>query len=165
MKIRFVFGLIFSLLYSSLVYSSQALAESGYIQARQAELFVEPSLKAAVVTVIHKGDAVVIEQQQGRWLKVKFGDNTGWVSKLLVGNAPPRDKVTVLEGDGQALEQTARRRASATSAAAAARGLRGEERARQSDGGVVDFNALQKMEGSAVSEDEALKFQQQESEK
>lgn len=160
MKIRWVLGFFISLLFSSSV-----LAESGYIQARQAELFAEPSLKAAVVAVAHKGDAVVIEQQQGRWLKVRFGDNAGWVSRLLVGSEPPKEKITVLEGDGQSLEQTARRRASATSAAAAARGLRGEERARQSDGGVVDFNALQKMEGSAVPEDEALRFQQQEREK
>jgi hypothetical protein len=160
MKIRFLLGLCFSLLFSSVV-----LAESGYVQARQAELFAEPSLKAAVVAVAHKGDVVSIEQQQGRWLKVKFGDKSGWVSKLLVGSEPPKGKITVLDEGGQSLDQTTRRRASATAAAAAARGLRSDERARQSDGTAMDFNALKKVDENSVSEDEALKFQQQESEK
>lgn len=157
MKIRFVLGLIFSFLCSS-----AALAESAYVQARQAELFAEPSLKAKVVAVANKGDALVVEQQQGRWLKVKFGGKSGWVSRLLLGSEPPKDKVTVLD-DGQALDQSARRRASATAAAAAARGLRGEERGRQSDGAATDFNALQQMEQQGVSEDEALEFMEQES--
>lgn len=165
MKVRFVLGLFFSLLFSSAVLAQSDHQSGGYVQARQAELFAEPSLKAAVVAVAHKGDAVNIEQQQGRWLKVKFGDKTGWVSKLLVGSEPPKGKITVLDEGGQSLDQSARRRASATAAAAAARGLRGEERARQSDAAATDFNALQKVEKSGVSEDEALKFQQQESEK
>jgi len=160
MKIRFLLGLCFPLLLSS-----AALAESGYVQARQAELLAEPSLKAVVVAVAQKGDVVTIEQQQGRWLKVKFGDKAGWVSKLLVGKEPPKDKVTVLNEGSQALDQTARRRASATAEAAAARGLRGEERARQSDDAAIDFNALQKVEQTNVSEDEAVQFQRQESEK
>jgi hypothetical protein len=160
MRIRIVLGLFFSLFYASLV-----VAESGYVQARQAELFAEPALKSVLVAVAKKGDAVVIEQRQGRWLKVKLGDKSGWVSTLLVGSEPPKEKITVLDAGDQALEQTARRRASATAAAAAARGLRGEERARQSDGNAVDFNALQQMEAAGVPEDEALQFQQQESEK
>jgi hypothetical protein len=98
-------------------------------------------------------------------LKVKFGDKAGWVPKLLVGKEPPKDKVTVLNEGSQALDQTARRRASATAEAAAARGLRGEERARQSDDAAIDFNALQKVEQTNVSEDEAVQFQRQESEK
>lgn len=156
MKISTALGTIFLLLISA-----AAQAENSYIQARQAQLFAKPSLKASVVTVSHKGDEVVIEQRQGRWVKVKLGDKSGWVSRLLLGKAPPKEKITVLD-DGQGLEQSARRRASATAATAAARGLRGEERARQSDAAASNFDALQKVEQEGVSEDEALHFMQQE---
>ena len=141
-------------------FSSAVLAENGYVQARQAELFAEPSFKESVIAVAHKGDAVVIEQRQGRWLKVKFGDKEGWVSKLLVSGEQPKDKITVLDEDGESLDQTVRRRASATTEAAAARGLRGEKRDRREDK-TVNFDALHKMEQEDVSEDDALQFQQE----
>lgn len=71
MRVRLVLGLFFSLIYSSLT-----LAESGYIHARQAQLYSAPSLQAMVLAVAHKGDVVEIALEEGRWLKV--------------GSAPPQ---------------------------------------------------------------------------
>jgi hypothetical protein len=94
MKNSFVSGLVLSLICMNL-----ALAETVYIKARQAKLYVEPSAKAELVTSAQKGDAVEIIEQQGRWLKVSFDQHHGWVSSMLVGKTPPGDKVTVLDDD------------------------------------------------------------------
>ena len=141
--------------------SSIALAETGYVQGRQAKIFTSPSMKSAVVVSAKKGDAIEILEKQGRWLKVDFNGQQGWVSKLLVKNSPPMAKISVLENSGEQLQQSARRRASVATASAAARGLRSDGRARQSDEGVADFSALSEMESMSVSEDEALDFMEQ----
>lgn len=155
MKNSFVSGLVLSLLCINL-----ALAETAYIKARQAKIYIEPSAKSDLVTSAQKGDAVEIIEQQGRWLKVSFDQHHGWVSSMLVGKTPPGDKVTVLD-DADSLEQTARRRSSASTSAAAARGLRSDDRARQSDDEVADFGAVRQMESMGVTEDEAIEFVEQ----
>lgn len=141
--------------------SSIALAETGYVQGRQAKIFSSPSMKSAVVVSAQKGDAMEVLETQGRWLKVEFNGQLGWVSKLLVKNSPPMAKISVLENSGKQLQQSARRRASVATASAAARGLRSDGRARQSDEGAADFSAISEMESMSVSEDEAMDFMEQ----
>ena len=85
MKSRIVWGLLISA-----VCLNVALAETGYIQARQAKILAEPVAKAEIVTSAQKGDAVEIIAREGRWLKVSFGQQQGWVSSLLVGDKPPQ---------------------------------------------------------------------------
>ena len=139
--------------------ANAALAETGYIRAREAKMMTKPSAAAEMVVALQKGDAVEILQRQGHWMKVTANQHEGWVSSLLVGNKPPKHKITVLDGkDAADLEDSSRRRASTSTSAAAARGLRSDERARQSDDGVADFGAVRQMEGTGVSEDEAAKF-------
>ena len=141
--------------------SSMALAETGYIQGRQAKIYVAPSMKSDVVSSAKKGDAIEVIETQRRWLKVEFNGQQGWVSKLLVKNNPPMNKISVLENNSEQLQQSARRRASVATASAAARGLRSDGRARQSDDSVADFSALSEMEKMGVSEDDAMKFMEQ----
>ena len=141
---------------------SQVMAdELRYVQARQAKLYVEPSLKSPVLAVLPKGESVALIETQGRWLKVSVEGKTGWLSRLVVADHPPMKRVSVLADTQADLGENARRRASATAAAAAARGLRGEERARPSDREVVNFSALEEMEAHSVPEDEALQFLEQ----
>jgi len=154
MQGRLILGLVIALFSAN-----AALAETGYIRAREARVMKAPSAAADQVVALHKGDKIEIIKHQGRWLKVTAGQQEGWVSSLLVGSRPPMHKITVLDGkDGNSLEDSARRRASASTSAAAARGLRSDERARQSDEGVADFGAVREMESTGVSEDEAVKF-------
>ncbi len=143
-----------------MLFAAQAMAETGYVQSRTAKLLASPAARAEVVTELVKGDAVEVVETQGRWLKVSSGDKTGWISKLLVKNQPPKGKISVLE-ENKELEENARRRASTVSSAAAARGLRNEERARQSDDSVADFSAVREMESERVSEQEAMEFMEQ----
>ncbi len=141
--------------------SSMALAETGYIQGRQAKIYAAPSMKSDVVSSAKKGDAIEVIETHRRWLKVEFDGQQGWVSKLLVKNTPPMAKISVLENNSEQLQQSARRRASVATASAAARGLRSDGRARQSDDSVADFSALSEMEEMGVSEDDAMKFMEQ----
>ncbi len=153
MKIGSALGVIFGMLCANF-----ALAETGYIQARQAKIYAAPSLKAEPVASVEKGTAVEIDERQGRWLKVHVARHQGWVSSLLVGSNPPIKKITVLDDGAPTLDETARRRASAATSAAAPRGLRSEDRARQSDEGAANFDAVRQMETMGVSEEEAAKF-------
>lgn len=145
-----------------LLCANSALAETGYIRAREAKIMAGPSAAAKSLGTLHKGDAVQIIQRQGRWIRVTTNQQRGWVSSLLVDNKPPMHKATVLDGKKASdLEDSARRRASAATTAAAARGLRSDERARQSDEDVADFGAVREMESTGVSEDEAAQFMEQ----
>ncbi|MBI3773468.1 MAG: hypothetical protein HY272_12310 [Gammaproteobacteria bacterium] len=118
----------------------------------------KPEFNAALLLVIEKGTPLQIKASQGRWLQVTVQDKTGWVSQLLVGNEPPLNQATPLNTGDQSIKQESRRRASATASAAAARGLRNDDRARQSDDAVSDYSALERMDKLGVSEDDAMKF-------
>lgn len=132
--------------------------ETVYVKANKAKLMATPEFNAALVLTIEKGTALQVKATQGRWLQVTVQDKTGWVSQLLVGNEPPLNQATPLNTGDQSIKQDSRRRASATASAAAARGLRNDDRARQSDDAVSDYSALEKMDKLDVSEDEAVKF-------
>ncbi|ALP51937.1 hypothetical protein Tel_01620 [Candidatus Tenderia electrophaga] len=157
MRSRLILALMALILVGNL-----AQAESGYIRAREAKVVSAPSAAAELVMALPKGTEVDILQRQGRWLEVQSGGRQGWVSGLLVGDEPPMNKINVLGGeDAGTLGQSARRRASVAISAAAARGLRSDERARQSDAGVADFGAVRQLESMGVSEDEAVEFMEQ----
>lgn len=133
-------------------------AEVVYVQSRQAKLLAAPGFDAAVVATIDKGAALDVLGQQGRWLKVGHQQQQGWVAELLVGKQPPNDKVTVVNDGASDLKQNARLRASATTSTAAARGLRNDDRARESDDAIADYSALDEMERLKVSDEETRRF-------
>lgn len=117
-----------------------------------------PEFNADLMTTIDRGAELTVKGSQGRWLQVGYQDKTGWVSQLLVGDTPPLGRMSTLNSSDQTIKQEARRRASATASVAAARGLRNDERARQSDNAVADYSALEQLDRLSVNDDEALKF-------
>lgn len=153
-------GILFVFLVA-LFYSSSSTADTGYVQAAKAKILASPSINAEVITTVPKGGIVEIIQTKGRWLNIKVGQLEGWVSKLLIKDKPPKRKITVFETEDTSLEEKARRRASTVNSAAATRGLRSEDRARQSDTSIADFSALRQLERERVSEEEALEFLEQ----
>ncbi|MFC1750123.1 SH3 domain-containing protein [Pseudomonadota bacterium] len=159
LKFRLGFGLASGLMLMAA--SPGLLAETGYVQAHKARILASPSAKAEVLTIIKKGDTVDIIEAKGRWLNVNVDGQEGWVSKLLIKDKPPQGKITVFETEDSSLEERARRRASTANSAAATRGLRSEERARQSDEGIADFGAVRQLESEQVSEEEAIEFLEQ----
>ncbi len=136
----------------SLSFASEIL----YVQSLKAPLLSEPKLGSKELASIRKGESLkVIEKREG-WFKVEYKNTQGWVSSLLLSNQEPMGKVSVFEED-KSLKETARRRASSYTTAAAARGLL-EDRARVSQKYMLDLSSIKWLEGIKIEEEEVLKF-------
>lgn len=151
----------YSLLISLLLYApSVAYAGDLFVQSVKAPILAAPSLGSPRITEVVKGDMLKEVEKKDSWHKVSYKDKTGWVSRLLVGPKPPIGKVSVLEETEEKLEKGVRKRASAFTTAAAARGL-AEDRARISDKFRVDFQGVETMEALNITDDEAVRFLQE----
>ena len=153
---KFIFHFSFFILHFAFL-ASMAHAADLYVQSVKAPIFSSPSMGSPKVVDASKGDQLKELEKKGDWHKVVYKDKTGWVSRLLVASKPPAGKVSLLEETDEKLEKGARKRASAFTTAAAARGL-AEERARASDKYRVDHRGVEWMEALKVSDEESLKF-------
>lgn len=109
-----------ALIFSSLAYS----AETRYVTSNKAALLNAPSFKAEQVLKLKKGTKLSIISKQGKWLEASVDNKTqGWVSKFLTKTTPPSNRATVLTGEESNQLKDVRRRTSALTTAAAARGL------------------------------------------
>jgi hypothetical protein len=143
---------------------SVASAETLYVQSKSVKILDKPQFKADVLAVANSGDPLQSLDGKGRWVKVDYQGVQGWLPKLVVSDTPPLEKKSILGDESDELMGNVRRRASATASVAAARGLRSDGRARQSDDAVANYGALEKMEQLSVDEQEILKFMQEGSE-
>lgn len=132
--------------------------ETLYVQSTRAKLLERPAFGAPVAAAAEKGDALALLETRGRWVKVRLGDRSGWLSAYLVGKHPPVDKASVLTDDKTAIGENARRRASAVTTAGAARGLAADDRARSSNRNAADYRAVEKMEGLELKQQEVEHF-------
>jgi len=132
-----------------------------YVQSAKANLMAGPSFDSQLLGVLQKGESVTLVKEQGRWVQVTYQTSQGWMSKLLLAQQPPMDKVSVLKGKEEQLETSARRRASTNATAAATRGLRSDDHDRMSDSSKPDYNELQEMEAIEVQEAEVRQFHQE----
>lgn len=143
-----------------LAFAVSASAADLFVQSVKAPILSAPSLGSSKVAEAVKGESLKELEKKGDWYRVAYKDITGWVSRLLVGSKPPSGKVSVLEDTEERIEKGARKRASAFTTAAAARGL-AEDRARISDKYRVDFRGVELMEAVSISDEEALLFLQE----
>lgn len=128
-----------------------------YIQSVKAGILSAPSLGSPKLADALKGEKVKEIEKKGDWYKVRYKEMDGWVSRLLVGISPPVGRISILEETEEKVEKGARKRASAFTTAAAARGL-AEERARLSDRYKVDYSGVEMMEAIIITDEEALNF-------
>lgn len=143
-------------IFLSLTFSLSFASEILYVQSLKAPLLSEPKLGSKELASVKKGESLkVIEKREG-WFKVEYKNTQGWVSSLLLSNQKPMEKVSVFEED-KSLKETARRRASSYTTAAAARGLL-EDRARVSQKYMLDLSSIKWLEGIKIEEEEVLKF-------
>ncbi len=143
-------------------FAGTVAAEELYVKSTVGKLLTEAGFKNPVVAVLNKGDKVEVLERKQDWVKVKIGDKTGWISKLLVSPNPPLERATAIKGEEtEAQKNSVRRRASSSSTAAAARGLREDGRARVSDSEQANYEALKKMEESSVPPSEVENFSEQ----
>ncbi|MDT8317763.1 MAG: SH3 domain-containing protein [bacterium] len=145
--------------------ATNTFAAQLYVKSMRAKVLSKPSLKSKIVGIAKRGAIVEEVKKQGKWIEVKYkttkGWKKGWVSKYLLSTRPPMKRVSLL-ARGENLQKTSRRRASAFTSVAAARGLTDYDRARRGRKGYdVDFAALDRMDKINISEDEALKFIEQ----
>lgn len=130
-----------------------------YVQSSKAKIFTAPSFQSQLLITANKGDELTVLETSNQWVKVSYQKHTGWIASLLVNSKPPQDKITVIkEKDGNTPQDSARRRTSASASAAAARGLRQDERARASDQSRTDYPAVEKMEAGKASEKDVEDF-------
>lgn len=134
-----------------------AQAADLYVQSVKAPILSDPSFGSPKIAEAAKGEALKELEKKGGWHKVGYKDKTGWVSRLLIGPRPPAGRVSVLEGTSENLESGARKRASAFTTAAAARGF-AEDRSRVSDKYKVNFVGVERMEAVKVNDDDAMTF-------
>lgn len=149
-----------SLLIALLLIAPLAQAAVYYVQSVKAPILSDTSFGSPRLAEASKGEALKEVEKKGSWHKVIYKDKTGWVSRLLIGPRPPADRVSVLEGTSENLESGARKRASAFTTAAAARGF-AEDRSRVSDKYKTNFRGVERMEAVKISDEVALSFLQE----
>lgn len=145
------------LLLASLFIAPVSQSADLYVQSIKAPILTTPSFGSPKVTEAIKGEILKELDSKGGWHKVTYKNKTGWVSRLLIGTKPPTNRVSVLEGTGENLGAGARKRASAFTTAAAARGF-AEDRSRVSDKYKVNFSKVERMEAIKVSDAVAMSF-------
>lgn len=152
-----IFYLAFASCLSLLAAPIAVFAADLYVQSVKASILSSPALGSQAVAEARRGEILKELEKLDGWHKVSYKDKTGWVSKLLIGLKPPTGKVSILEETEEKIEKGARKRASAFTTAAAARGL-AEQRARISDKFKVDYDGVEKMEKLDIRETEAVDF-------
>jgi len=128
-----------------------------FVQSIKAPILQAPSLGSPKLGEAAKGELLKELEKQGNWYKVNYKGATGWVSGLLLGPKPPSRRVSIFEETDERIEKGARKRASAFTTAAAARGL-AEDRARVSDKFRVDYRGVEMMDAIKISDEEAARF-------
>jgi hypothetical protein len=138
-------------------------ADSVYIQSVKAKIMNEPNFKSGEVGVANKGDKLTVTEKGDGWIKVSSASLSGWVNKLCVSDSPPMDKIALVTAESANLEEKSRKRASAMTSAAAARGLSDEDRKRLTEAGKADYRALIELErvGAGISKADVDAFSNQ----
>lgn len=125
-----------------------------YVQSVRAKVMKGPSFKAGVVGEVGQGFKFVSSGREGNWVKVRLDSKEGYVPALLLAAHPPMGKQGLITGQEKEIKQSARRRASTYTSAAAARGLTAVDRKRLNEDGGVNYESLEKMEAFSLSQDE-----------
>lgn len=122
-----------------------------------------PDTASRKLFTLSRGDAVTGVKKAGYWHAVSYKGRTGWVYKFQVRETPPVKKQSVysrfrsLFKKYDIFKSRSRRRASAYSSVAAARGLRAY-RKRATGHYKLDYDALEKIESVHVTDEQALAF-------
>ena len=140
------------------VAANASAAQSLYVQSLRGNLLAQPSFSAARVIAVQRGDQLQMLKSQGAWYQVAYSGKQGWMPKLLLGDQPPMNKISVFTGNNKTLEHRARTRASNVTTAGAARGLSADDRRRVGEEKGFNFSAVDRMEALKISDAEALRF-------
>ena len=138
--------------------------ETVYISAVKAKVFTEPRFNAPVKTTLTKGNTVTLIKTQGVWVQIEAqspkSEIQGWVSKFIISKTPLTERITILPNDEQIKLKDVRRRSSAITTAAAARGLAATIKNNAQDSYAANPEAVDYMESIKISPRELRHFAQ-----
>lgn len=136
-------------------------ADNLYVQSKKARVMSEPNFSSGLEGWAKRGDKMDLLETGDGWYKVSSGKLSGWINRLCVSEYPVMQKVRVITGKTVKLEGASRKRASAITSAAAARGLSSADRKRLSDMGRADYRSLGDLETLAggITEKDLDRFQ------
>lgn len=148
-------GLLIFMFTSFVAYGREAL----YVQSLKAKVFQEPKLGSAEVATLQKGDKVYSKGKVDGWYRIEYLKIEGWVPSMLLGKEPPLERVSLTEKEVD-IKDTARRRASGYTTAAAVRGLL-EDRYRVNQKYMLDLESVRWLENLKIKKEDISKFEQE----
>lgn len=149
--------MILTLLWTGMPTTSATAAEV-FVQSVRASILAAPKFGATALVEVRQGERLVSELIENGWHKVSYAEHHGWIFGFLVGKTAPRGVVSLLDNaDPQQFSESARRRASGFTTAAAARGLQGD-RKRVNQKYQLDYAGVEWMERININSREALDF-------
>ncbi|MDF3818336.1 M48 family metalloprotease [Leptospira sp. 96542] len=117
-----------------------------YVQSTKARLLSQPKLSVDGAN-LQLGEVLSPITEQGLFVQVRYGEQTGWVSKLFVSPLPPGNQIQLGVTSKSTEAVLARQRASEFTKTAAARGLSESQKMRiRGEGEIYDFDSLRWLE-------------------
>ena len=150
---RFILIITMILLTPALLMSSETI----YVRSAKAPLLEKPAIGSTILLNLPRGTPVTRILEDGIWYKVTYNDQTGWLCKLMTGSAPPSTVQIQPEAELEKISGSARKRPSAFTTTAAARGLM-DKRKRFASKYKLDFSALEKIEAVKIADDDIDDF-------
>ena len=132
-------------------------SETIYVRSAKAPLLEKPAIGSTALLNLPRGTPVTRIMEDGIWYKVIYKDQTGWLCKLMTGSTPPSTIQGQPETELEKISGSARKRPSAFTTTAAARGLM-DKRKRFASKYKLDFSALEKIEAMEITDDEIQDF-------
>ncbi len=134
-----------------------------YVSSVKAQVYRMPDAGSEKLFELKMGTGLGGMKKAGYWHQVAYEGRVGWIYGFQVGYKPPVKKRDIYGSFKSLLEKynmftsRARRRSSAYSSVAAARGLK-ETRRHMNAQYRLDYNALEKMESIDITENQAMEF-------
>ena len=132
-----------------------------YVRSAVMPVKAGAAFDSETLETLHRGDAVKAVGREGDWFRIERRGRTGYVHRLGVSDRAPAGEPGVFTGDTPSVTPSARRRASAMTSAAAARGLTGDSASSLSDPTPANYRALEEIESVAgkITEQDVEHFQ------
>jgi hypothetical protein len=128
-----------------------------YIHSAKAPVYSRPNIQSEKIMELKTGMEIIVLEEKGFWCKMTHNEIPGWIFKLMVRDTPPKEFRKININQLAELESKARKRPSAYTTTASARGLK-TKRDRFADQYKNDYSALEQMESLVISGEEADKF-------
>ncbi|HSO66435.1 MAG TPA: SH3 domain-containing protein [Desulfatirhabdiaceae bacterium] len=128
-----------------------------YIHSVKAPVYADSNNQSEKIMELKTGEKIHVLEEKGFWYLIAHGEKTGWIFKLMVRDKPPADFREINVNQMAELESKARKRPSAYTTTASARGLKAK-RDRFAGQYKNDYYALEQLESMVIPVEEADKF-------